>query len=37
MPASRQQKQDHYYYQYEYNEFHWAPFYTRRWTVTRSY
>ena len=29
-PASRQQEQDHYYDQYEYDKFHKAPLYMRR-------
>jgi hypothetical protein len=29
-PTSRQQKQDHYHNQYEYDEFHHPPFYTTR-------
>ena len=29
-PASRQQEQDHYSEQYEYDELHRVPFYTRR-------
>ncbi len=35
-PASRQQEQDHYYDQYEYDGFHRTPFYTKRWSVRRS-
>lgn len=29
-PAARQQEQDHYYDQYEYDKFHQAPLYMRR-------
>jgi hypothetical protein len=31
--ASRQHEQDRYHHQYEYDEFHQAPFYMRRWSL----